>query len=182
MRCGGNTTKGTKVTATDSFNGSVVVITATGPARSQLAAYGLDTDQWATADLSEGLDGLWPKRGAGSAALICMTGSNLKHLAVFDLERFRWSIQELAEPLAQGVIDFRDQGDLVVYFKNRHVYAYSGKAGRWDVLRLNSPLPDELGWNNPVVLSDHSVVVSQNGHLHVFAAGSGQWREIVAKD
>jgi hypothetical protein len=73
---------------------------------------------------------------------------------------------------------------VVAYALGRRIYAFGAPVGRWDVLELpegvetsapqgfgGRPSPS-LTWDEDTVTFDH------DGHLYVFTAATGKWRDI----
>lgn len=95
-----------------------------------------------------------------------LEGENVTQLAVFTPADGAWSVRSLKEPTSGPVVPV-SSGRLVVYTVGNRVYAFSGLAGRWDVLELEAPAPPTISTNR--------IFVESGGKLCIFSDTTGQW-------
>ncbi len=172
------------------FHDENVTIVASTADRAHLVNYNVRTDRWDLQDIRGATGGivyiLQEDSGKYQPLVPChFDGAEITQVAILDLGRGAWTIQNLDEPL-KGRIAPRIKGKLAVYTAGKHVYAYSGEAGRWDTLTLEEPLfptnnTGGMDWS-PLSLQEQLVAVSQHGRLHVFTAKEGKWKAINPRD
>jgi hypothetical protein len=134
----------------------------------RVIAHSDDTGRWSAYELPEGIRAV-PILSGGTVAALQLGGETIKELAVFLTTDGKWHRQPLETP-ASGKVTPILAGNLVAYAIGNRVYAFSGDAGRWDVVML--------GRNAVPILDGHCVVAEDNSTLAVFSAQTGTWSTI----
>ncbi|HEV3167649.1 MAG TPA: RNA polymerase sigma factor [Isosphaeraceae bacterium] len=143
------------------------------PSGEKVTLYNLETGQAKSIRLSTSKDttlDVAPLYG-GAIGALSVSGPNVTRIAVFTTDDGTWYPEDLREPVdgfAAPVVG----SQLVSYTVGHFIYAFSSQAKRWDVLELPK------GTEPTPTINDAAVTFDHDGHLYVFSAGTGKWKDI----